>query len=186
MSEFSTGKTIRPAEMKPEPEPDYSNEEGFEVINGEYDCGKPCTQDGCPGHEGHPIGFWLDGISFYVEGAEAGDFPSGHATTNRRVREVLGKLEAHVNPTTKTARDLEAELQGASPSAAFIEWTCEHGRMERGVALALGENLTKHFQSGDVIVFWANGDHTALYDEHYGDIRPDTEIKVLEYLFGRW
>jgi hypothetical protein len=185
MSEFSTGKKIEAAEMKPAPEPDYSNMEGFEEIAGEYDCGKPCTPDGCPGHEGHPIGFWLDGISFYVEGAEAGDFPSGHATTNRRVREVLGKLAEALEPVEMTVRDLDTELKEQGPAGAYIEWTCPHGRTEKGVALSLGENLTRLWQSGDVIVFWENGDHTMLFDERGGDIRPEHKVKVRRLFAGR-
>lgn len=90
MTEFHT---IEQAEMKEEPEPDFSGEEGFEVIYHEYDCGRPCTENGCPGHETTmPVGFWLDGITFWVEGAEGGDFPSGHRSVNDQVAKVIEKL----------------------------------------------------------------------------------------------
>jgi len=35
----------------------------------------------------------------------------------------------------------------------------------RGIAIRLGETLHRLWQSGDVIVFWTNGDHTILPDE---------------------
>lgn len=33
-----------------------------------------------------------------------------------------------------------------------------------GVAICLGENFTKLWQSGDVIVFWPDGEHTTVPD----------------------
>jgi len=39
-----------------------------------------------------PIGFWLDGVTFYVEGYEAGDFPTRDVLLNREVKEVVGRL----------------------------------------------------------------------------------------------
>ena len=27
----------------------------------DYDCGSPCTPNGCPGHEGRPVGLVIDG-----------------------------------------------------------------------------------------------------------------------------
>lgn len=35
----------------------------------------------------------------------------------------------------------------------------------RGIAIRLGENLSGSWQSGNVIVFWTNGDHTIVPDE---------------------
>ncbi len=67
--------------------------EGFEVLYDEYDCGHACTENGCPGHESsQPIGFWLDGITFYIEGYERGDFP-GRLAVNTQVHAVVTKLE---------------------------------------------------------------------------------------------
>ena len=34
-----------------------------------------------------------------------------------------------------------------------------------GIAIRLGEVLSKTWRSGDVIVFWPDGDHTTLPDE---------------------
>jgi hypothetical protein len=65
----------------------------FEVIYPEYDCGRPCTPNGCPGHEGtQPVGFYLDGVSFYVDGYQAGDFPSHDMEINNEVSEVIQTL----------------------------------------------------------------------------------------------
>lgn len=62
---------------------------------------------------------------------------------------------------------------GLAPSAV-IEF-----KGERGIAIALGENLvTNTWLSGDVIVFWENGEHTMLPEEqefeliHYNAYRP--------------
>lgn len=66
-------------------------------------------------------------------------------------------------------------------SAAIIEWTNKGGRVERGVAMVLGENLAHNWQSGDVMVFWSNGDHTLLIG---GEITPETELKVAYCLIG--
>lgn len=41
---------------------------------------------------------------------------------------------------------------------------------EIGIAICLGENLAKKWQSGDVIVFWPNGDHTTM--------NPEDEIEI--------
>lgn len=76
-----------------ESEEDPSEEKGFEIIYYEYDCWKPCTPNGCCGHVStQSIGFWLDGISFYVEGAEGGDFPSSNKKRNDKVIEVIEKI----------------------------------------------------------------------------------------------
>jgi hypothetical protein len=42
---------------------------------------------------------------------------------------------------------------------------------ERGVAIRIGESLSKKWQSGDVMVFWPNGDHTTMH--------PDDEIEII-------
>lgn len=41
----------------------------------------------------------------------------------------------------------------------------------RGIAIRLGENLSKKWQSGDVIIFWSNGDHTTM--------DPEDEIRII-------
>jgi len=87
---------IMPGE--PVEEPDPPDEEGFEVFYYEYDCWTACTPNGCPGHVSEqPIGFWLDGISFYVEGSEGGDFPSSNKKLNDKVLAVIGKIAEAFN-----------------------------------------------------------------------------------------
>ena len=49
-------------------------------------------------------------------------------------------------------------------------------RQGTGVAICLGENLSKLYQSGDVIIFWDNGDHGVFDGDH--------EVEVLEVLIG--
>ena len=66
-------------------------------------------------------------------------------------------------------------------SAALIEWTSRGGVVERGIAIVIGENMTKLWQSGDVIVWWDDGDRTMLVG---GEIEPDTEIKVFKFGAG--
>lgn len=36
---------------------------------------------------------------------------------------------------------------------------------ERGIVFKIGENLSATWQSGDVIVFWENGEQTIIPDE---------------------
>ena len=43
---------------------------------------------------------------------------------------------------------------------------------EIGLAMLIGESLGGAWQSGDLIIFWRDGDHT--------DINPDDEIELLE------
>lgn len=40
-----------------------------------------------------------------------------------------------------------------------------------GIAIILGESMGGAWQSGDLIIFWANGDHT--------DINPDDDVELL-------
>ena len=37
---------------------------------------------------------------------------------------------------------------------------------ERGIALLIGERLSKTWASGDIIVFWENGEQTVLPEDH--------------------
>lgn len=88
-----------------------------------------------------------------------------------------------------TASELQVVLEARSgtegrplTSAALIEWTDRGDVVNRGIAICLGENLTSAWQSGDVIVFWDNGDHSMLVG---GEIKHDSEIRVLiEYVKG--
>jgi hypothetical protein len=61
-----------------------------------------------------------------------------------------------------TKEELEAQFESDDSLApcALIRF-----QGELGIALKIGENLTKHWQSGDVIVFWENGEHTVLADQ---------------------
>lgn len=36
---------------------------------------------------------------------------------------------------------------------------------ERGIAIRIGENLAHNWQSGEIIVFWEDGEHTVLPDD---------------------
>lgn len=80
----------------------------FDVEYHEYECGRPCTQDGCPGHTTDmPIGFTFSGATFYVAGAEGGDFPSHDNTINKAVQEAFLHLEQRLDDTA--IAQLEAE-----------------------------------------------------------------------------
>lgn len=64
----------------------------------EYDCGHPCTEDGCPGHiTDMPVSITVDGVRLSVDGADAGDFPSDDRAHNQTVREVMEKMAALLN-----------------------------------------------------------------------------------------
>lgn len=60
-------------------------------------------------------------------------------------------------------------------ASALIEHWTSPSRGVRGVVICVGENLSQTWQSGDVMVFWYNGDHTLLVG---GEIKPDTELRV--------
>lgn len=69
---------------------------GFEIEYYEYDCGSPCTVDGCLGHTtDQPVGFYLDGIWFFVEGYD-GNFPTGNSRYNKQVKKVINKIHGFV------------------------------------------------------------------------------------------
>ena len=68
---------------------------------------------------------------------------------------------------TITESQLNAILdEGILSASALIEHDGQ-----RGIAIKLGETLSKTWRSGDVIVFWANGEHT---------VPPDTMQLVSE------
>jgi hypothetical protein len=62
-----------------------------EVFYHEYDCWTPCTQNGCPGHlTDIPIGIDIEGVSFYVDGYQLGDYPmSLHQEKIAKVKQVV-------------------------------------------------------------------------------------------------
>ena len=67
----------------------------FDVEYYDYECGFPCTPNGCCGHGTDiPLSFTVGGVTFSVYGAESGDFPDLKENIER-VRTVvaaLGKL----------------------------------------------------------------------------------------------
>lgn len=80
----------------------------FDIECYEYDCWRPCTPDGCPGHSTDmPIGFTFKGAQFYVAGAEGGDFPSHDNTINEAVKEAFYWLERRLDD--RMIAQLEAE-----------------------------------------------------------------------------
>jgi len=64
-----------------------SDDDDFGVVEVyEYDCGKPCTENGCPGHETDiPMSIEFLGATFHVDGAERGDFPTGASKEHVRI-----------------------------------------------------------------------------------------------------
>ena len=72
-----------------------------------------------------------------------------------------------------TRQELILELNrqtSIQPAALVMD---QRGR--KGVAVIIGETLGDSWSSGDLIVFWANGDHT--------DIDARTDITILQALF---
>ena len=56
----------------------------FDVEYYDYDCGKPCTPNGCCGHSTNiPVSFTVGGVTFHVDGAQSGDFPNENENVNR-------------------------------------------------------------------------------------------------------
>ena len=72
-----------------------------------------------------------------------------------------------------TRQELILELNrqtSIQPAALIMD---QRGR--KGVAVIIDETLGDSWSSGDLIVFWANGDHT--------DIDARTDITILQPLF---
>ena len=66
---------------------------GFDVETYEYECGHPCTPDGCMGHSTNiPVSFEVSGVRFVVNGYEGGDFPGRDKDEIDRVIEVVNLL----------------------------------------------------------------------------------------------
>ena len=66
---------------------------------------------------------------------------------------------------------LELNKQTSRQPAALV--MDQHG--DKGIATILFENMGHPWNSGDLIVFWSNGDHT--------DIDGRTDITILQPLF---
>lgn len=67
----------------------------FDVEYYDYDCGSPCTPNGCCGHSTDiPLSFTVGGVTFHVDGAQSGDFPDEKENVNRvcAVVKALGAL----------------------------------------------------------------------------------------------
>jgi len=66
----------------------------------EYDCPEYCTPDGCKGHTTDiPVGIMINGIMFYVEGYESGDYP------NRGDDEKIKKVQAVIEELKKLEKE---------------------------------------------------------------------------------
>ncbi len=72
----------------------------FDVEYYDYDCGYPCTPNGCFGHlTDIPVSFSVGGVTFHVDGAEGGDFPDNKTNIELVIAVVkeLGDLIAKTN-----------------------------------------------------------------------------------------
>jgi hypothetical protein len=78
----------------------------FDVEYYEYDCGWPCTVNGCPGHiTDIPVSIIIDGIRFEVEGAEGGDFPGSDIEKVKQVKAVVSELYEAVKAFKKNKKN---------------------------------------------------------------------------------
>lgn len=62
------------------------------------------------------------------------------------------------------------KAQNQIQPAALIRY-----RYDLGIAMLLGENLGKPWMSGDLIIFWADGDHT--------DVGADQEVTWVKGIY---
>ena len=82
----------------------------FEIEYYEYECGKPCSPSGCTGHVSEqPVGVTINGVTFWVDGYEGGDFPSPERRENEEVRRVVLDLEQLCRAG--------GQVEGSSPAA---------------------------------------------------------------------
>lgn len=63
-----------------------------------------------------------------------------------------------------TEAELRELFESTEVTMALVAY--KDGPLPRGtgVAIELGENLSRTWQSGDIVVFWTDGEHTVLPD----------------------
>jgi hypothetical protein len=122
--------------------------------------------------DGSAIGFHYDHRD--LDGAKLEILTIGHSQSPQRMCDfVLREHGRQVAVLTREWRgvvlskdDFEKRLRSKPISnAALIKPTSEDPNWPAsyvGVAIHLGENLAQLWQSGDIIVFWSNGDHTMV------------------------
>lgn len=60
----------------------------------EYECGNYCSVDGCKGHVTNiPVGVEIEGVMFYVDGYQGGDFP-GEGKSITKVQKAVAYLKS--------------------------------------------------------------------------------------------
>jgi hypothetical protein len=80
-----------------------------------------------------------------------------------------------------TGAEFKVFMSSSNPMADYIQ-PCVRVRMinpcegDVGVCVKLGENLSSIWQSGEIICFWGNGDHTVIDDSD--------ELEVLDDVWG--
>lgn len=80
------------------------------LVYGEYDCGHPCTPNGCPGHESTiPEGIEINGWTFVLDGCRGDALPflDDPRELDHWTRTLEGVVEAlRAAPAIEANRDL--------------------------------------------------------------------------------
>jgi len=119
----------------------------------EYDCGSPCTENGCLGHETNvPMSIEFKGVLFHVDGAEGGDFPSSDSEHVQRVIDAVDVMYQRLN--SQAVAQMEAENERR---IEFLSKTAE--RLKKIVLYHDTEEVKEVFR------IWLRGDA----DEHDGE-----------------
>jgi hypothetical protein len=92
-------------EREPELYPDDQAPQIGDIEYYEYECGMPCTVNGCCGHTTDlPVGILVDNVMFFVEGFEGGDFPQTKAEAEE-VKSVVRRLDLALKKMAPTSED---------------------------------------------------------------------------------
>lgn len=133
---------------------------GFSVEYLENDCGYACTPDGCRGHTSDlPVSFEVEGITFHVEGADSGDYPSTKEECHhlKRVVEAIGEA---IDSYGKSGNGLHQESMarqvwntGKPPNATWVKVE-DKGAVIVVRALHGSDGTSPHWKSLDGNISW--------------------------------
>ena len=73
-----------------------------------------------------------------------------------------------MTPINREALIAALNAQNSLQPMLVIEW-----KGEWGIAMLLGEQLSNTWRSGDLIIFWDDGDQTDLDENHYVNVFGD-------------
>lgn len=148
---------------------------GFHVDYYDYECGQPCTPNGCRGHSTDiPISFTVNGITFYVDGVHSGDFPNKEDIKD--VQQVVRSIGALVQNNSKLKSEIirfsaEAvdKLSAHLVGSVKVDGTRDPIIYEQGIGCEKAAKMLREIAS--LLEVQPDGSDQTLM--HFGQGRPD-------------